>query len=57
MSYKTNVSVSGGSSFVKYFTSVDLLHEGDIMKIQDNYKGYDPGFFYDRFNIRAIIDF
>jgi TonB-linked SusC/RagA family outer membrane protein len=52
-----NVSISGGSGFVKYFTAVDLLHEGDIMKIPDNGKGYKPGFFYDRLNIRANLDF
>lgn len=57
MSYNTNVSVAGGTSFVKYFTAVDLLHEGDIMKTLNNYKGYDPGFFYDRLNIRANLDF
>jgi TonB-linked SusC/RagA family outer membrane protein len=52
-----NLSMSGGSAFVKYFTSVDFLHEGDIMKIPDNHKGYNPGFFYDRVNIRANLDF
>ena len=51
-----NINISGGSGFVKYFTSVDLLHEGDIMKVRDNGKGYDPGFFYDRLNIRANLD-
>lgn len=57
MSYNTNISVSGGSSFVKYFTALDLLHEGDIMKIDNNWKGYHPGFYYDRLNIRANLDF
>jgi len=57
MSYNANLSVSGGSSFVKYFTAVDVLHEGDIMKIHDNYKGYSPGFFYDRLNVRSNMDF
>ena len=57
MSYNANVNISGGSSFVKYFTSVDLLHEGDIMKMRDNGKGYKPGFFYDRLNIRTNLDF
>ncbi|MEJ8843341.1 TonB-dependent receptor [Lacibacter sp. H375] len=52
-----NVNISGGSGFVKYFTSVDVLHEGDIMKIPDNGKGYKTGFFYDRLNIRANLDF
>lgn len=52
-----NINISGGSGFVKYFTSVDVLHEGDIMKIPSNGKGYTPGFFYDRLNIRANLDF
>jgi TonB-linked SusC/RagA family outer membrane protein len=52
-----NLSISGGSNFVKYYTSVDFLHEGDIMKVRDNGKGYNPGFFYDRLNIRANLDF
>jgi TonB-linked SusC/RagA family outer membrane protein len=52
-----NISLSGGSGFVKYYTSVDFLHEGDIMKLRDNFKGYKPGFFYDRMNIRANLDF
>ncbi|MGZ3973711.1 MAG: SusC/RagA family TonB-linked outer membrane protein [Flavisolibacter sp.] len=57
MSYNANLSVSGGSSFVKYFTAVDVLHEGDIMKMHNNYKGYAPGFFYDRLNVRSNMDF
>lgn len=52
-----NVNISGGSGFVKYFTAVDLLHEGDIMKVPNNGKGYKPGFSYDRLNIRANLDF
>ncbi len=52
-----NINISGGSGFVKYFTSVDFLSEGDIMKIRDNGKGYKPGFFYNRLNIRANLDF
>ena len=52
-----NVNISGGSGFVKYFTSVDVLNEGDIMKIPDNHKGYNPGFNYNRLNIRANLDF
>lgn len=57
MAQNANINISGGSKFVKYFTSVDFLHEGDIMKIPDNGKGYKPGFFYDRLNIRANLDF
>lgn len=57
MTNNINVNISGGSNFVKYYTAVDFLHEGDILKIRDNYKGYKPGFFYDRLNIRANLDF
>jgi TonB-linked SusC/RagA family outer membrane protein len=56
-SHNANINVSGGSSFVKYYAAVDLLHEGDIMKVPDNGKGYKPGFFYDRMNIRTNLDF
>ena len=56
MSHNVNVNISGGSQFVKYYTAVDLLHEGDIMKVRDNNKGYSPGFTYDRLNIRANLD-
>ncbi|WP_121357562.1 SusC/RagA family TonB-linked outer membrane protein [Flavisolibacter nicotianae] len=52
-----NVNISGGSSFVKYYTALDLLHEGDIMKVPDNGKGYKPGFYYNRLNVRANLDF
>ena len=57
MAQNANINISGGSNFVKYFTSVDVLREGDIMKIPGNGKGYNPGFFYDRLNIRANLDF
>jgi TonB-linked SusC/RagA family outer membrane protein len=57
MAQNANVSISGGTGFVRYFTSVDYLHEGDIMKIPDNQKGYRPGFYYDRLNLRANLDF
>lgn len=52
-----NIGISGGSSFVKYYTSVDFLREGDIMKLRDNGKGYKPEFSYDRLNIRTNLDF
>ena len=42
MSYNANVSASGGNKFVKYFASVDYLHEGDILKKIENNKSYDP---------------
>jgi TonB-linked SusC/RagA family outer membrane protein len=57
MSYNNNINISGGSSFVRYFTSMDYLHEGDLMNIQDNYQGYTPGYGYDRLNFRSNLDF
>jgi TonB-linked SusC/RagA family outer membrane protein len=57
MSYNANVNVSGGTSFVKYFASVDYQHEGDIYKKIDSGRGYQPGFVYDRINVRSNLDF
>ena len=56
-SYNANVNVSGGTQFVKYFTSVDYTHEGDIYKSVDNNRGYKTGFGYDRINVRSNFDF
>ncbi|MDA3928118.1 MAG: SusC/RagA family TonB-linked outer membrane protein, partial [Prolixibacteraceae bacterium] len=47
----------GGTSFVKYFTSIDFLSEGDILKKIDNGKSYDPGYGYNRTNVRSNLDF
>ena len=52
-----NINISGGTKFVKYFASVDYTHEGDIYKKVANTKGYDPGFGYDRINVRSNLDF
>ena len=57
MSYNTNISITGGTSFVKYFTSMDYLHEGDLMNVRDNGQGYTPGYGYDRMNFRSNLDF
>ena len=56
-SYNANVNISGGTKFVKYFAAVDFAHEGDIYKKVTNTKGYDPGFSYDRINVRSNLDF
>ncbi len=57
MSYNGSLNVSGGSPLVKYFTSVDYLHEGDIIKKIDNGKSYKPGYGFDRVNARTNLDF
>lgn len=57
MSHNANLNISGGTRFVKYFTSADFLHEGDLFKIYDNNRGYKPGFGFTRLNARTNLDF
>jgi TonB-linked SusC/RagA family outer membrane protein len=57
MSYNANINAAGGTSHVKYFTSVDFLNEADILKKIDNGKSYDPGYGYKRTNVRGNLDF
>lgn len=56
-SNNTNVSVSGGNEFVKYFTSADFVHEGDLFKVWDNGRNYQSGYGYNRVNVRSNLDF
>lgn len=56
-SQNANVNISGGTRFVKYFNSVDFLHEGDLFRIYDNKRGYKPGFGFTRLNARSNLDF
>ncbi len=51
-----NLNVRGGNEYVKHFSSIGYLHDGDIvdMQAQDN---YDPRFYYDRYNWRSNFDF
>src|SRR5690606_35412534 len=57
MSYNANVNVSGGTPFVKYFTSVDYLDEGDLFKRFENNRGYEGGYGFNRLNVRSNLDF
>lgn len=57
MSYNANVNVSGGTRFVKYFTSVDFVNEGDLFYVFDNGRNYDSGYAYNRVNVRSNLDF
>lgn len=57
MSYAANINAAGGTSFVKYFTAIDYLYEGDIMKKIDNNKNYSPGYGFNRINVRSNMDF
>jgi len=56
MSNEENITVSGGSNFVKYFTSMDYLHEGDLMNVRNNGKGYTPAYGYDALNFHSNLD-
>lgn len=53
---RVNLNIAGGSDFVKYFTSLAYLHEGDLFNIRDNGRGYKPGYGFDRFNFRSNLD-
>ncbi len=57
MSYNANLSVAGGTEFVKYFTSADFVHEGDLFKVYDNGRNYESGYAYNRINVRSNLDF
>jgi TonB-linked SusC/RagA family outer membrane protein len=57
MAYNANLNVSGGTSFVKYFTSADFQHEGDLFRMWDNGRNYDAGYGYNRLNVRSNLDF
>ncbi|MEN9910137.1 MAG: hypothetical protein RLZZ540_3296 [Bacteroidota bacterium] len=57
MSQNASLNVSGGTEFVKYFTSADFLHEGDLFRQYSNNRGYDPGYGFNRLNVRTNLDF
>ncbi|WP_442844929.1 SusC/RagA family TonB-linked outer membrane protein [Leeuwenhoekiella sp. H156] len=55
--YNANLNISGGSDFVKYFAGADFQYEGDLIREYNNSRGYQPGFNYNRFNVRTNLDF
>lgn len=57
MSYNPHVNISGGTKNVKYFAAIDFLHEGDLYRAWGNSRGYEPGFGYNRINVRSNLDF
>lgn len=57
MSENANVSVSGGTRFVKYYAAIDYQHEGDLFKEYDNGRGYQTTYGYNRVNMRSNLDF
>lgn len=57
MSYNANLNINGGTPFVKYFSSVDYLDEGDLFRRFQNNRGYDGGYSFKRLNVRSNLDF
>jgi len=57
LSYNTNINISGGTKYVKYFVAFDLQNEGDMTRIWDNRQGYEGGYTYNRLNVRSNLDF
>ncbi|MGF1923292.1 MAG: SusC/RagA family TonB-linked outer membrane protein [Bacteroidia bacterium] len=57
MSYNANLNVSGGTNFVKYFSSVDYLDEADLFRRFENNRGYSGGYSFKRLNVRSNLDF
>ena len=57
MAYNPNINISGGTQAVKYFASVDFLHEGDLFRQWDNNRGYKAGYGFNRINVRSNLDF
>ena len=57
ISYNANLSISGGSKFVKYYTSADYMNDSDLMRVFDNDRGYESGYSYQRINARSNLDF
>ena len=57
LSYNTNLNLSGGTKFVKYFVAFDFQNEGDMTRIWDNHQGYEGGYTYNRLNVRSNLDF
>lgn len=56
--YRVNMNVSGGTRKTKYFGSLAYVHEGDILNSSYNHeKDYNPGYSYNRLNIRGNLDF
>lgn len=57
MAYNTNMNISGGTKFVKYFAAIDFQHEGDLFREWNNNRGYQAGYGYNRINVRSNLDF
>lgn len=57
MSHYASMNLRGGTKFAKYFGSLAYMHEGDMFRDYNNYKGYEANYNFDRFNFRSNVDF
>lgn len=57
MSHYASMNLRGGTKFAKYFGSLAYMHEGDMFREYENYKGYEANYNFDRFNFRSNVDF
>ena len=57
MAYNPNINISGGTKVVKYFASIDFLHEGDLFREYETGRGYKGGYGFNRVNVRSNLDF
>lgn len=51
-----NLNVRGGTKIMSYFVSLGYLNDGDIYRTTKQ-EGYDPTFYYKRYNWRSNFDF
>ena len=51
-----NINVRGGTNIMSYFVSLGYLYDGDIFDTKQQ-NGYDPSFYYRRYNWRSNFDF
>ncbi|MEL7585880.1 MAG: TonB-dependent receptor [Prolixibacteraceae bacterium] len=58
VSYRANLSVSGGTEFAKYFGSISYTFEDDLIKTNDDFtdRGYKAQNSYERLNFRSNLD-
>ena len=56
-SYNASINITGGTRYVRYFASADFLNEGSLFRVQDNNRGYQSGYGFERLNVRSNLDF
>jgi len=57
LSNRANITASGGTDKVKFYSSISYNHVGDVFKSYDVGQGYTPAYEYNRLNIRSNFDF